>query len=673
MFLPLLVSLIACDNSGNKGNGQPDLARTMSGQSCTPKRSECVTLTLLRVCPSDGSQWLAVQCNAGETCQNGACVAPTPGPAKICEPGETRCATVANMPDEVQVCNAAGTAFEKKESCPASSKCIGKGLCEGRCVVGSSTCLDPYTLATCSATGNQVDATRCADGETCVATQTDPFPTAACKPSDCTPGECQFLCGNQVDANADQERFVSECRETPQGRRWVAIACPSNEICAYRGSYCGGSEPDKKIDSIEIARDSTPYNAMCVPAPPANAVCTEGATNCDDTRTQLSTCVGGQWVTTACTTSAARPRLCAYHPSEGRDGCSDYECVLRADLMSYYGQSSYYSSPTYPYFSGFCTTTNEIRYCTSDLQLDTAQTCDGHCERVSQPPTSIAWIYPYGPYFNLPLTVINALLPNLNSASSGPGSCQANECTNGAKRCASKTASQTCVNGQWGPTTACTNCVQFYDQSTDLDTVLCSAATECIPGSTQCGSGATIAGLGDYTYFTGIRTCGPDGTFPATYTQCSVGACAQLVASGPGAFNGQATCLPQCVPNEIVCVNSESPNTSQTLSTLAGPPHGWPYQIKCTAQGRLSTSPADLVTCTSGQSCRRDVTGKSLGCVDCVGTQNEFGVPDERCSGSTPQTCTPSNTWPGSGTACGINSVCVVGNANEGAYCVEVN
>ena len=232
LWLPLLLSsLIACDNSGNKGNGQPDLAGTMSGQSCTPNRSECVTLTLLRVCPSDGSQWLAVQCNPGETCQNGACVAPTPGPAKICTPGETRCATVTNMPDEVQVCNADGTAFEKKESCPASSKCIGNGLCEGRCVVGSSTCIDPYTLGTCNATGNQIDAIRCATGDSCVTTQTDPFLTAACKPSDCTPGYCQYICGNQVDPNADQERFVSECRETPQGRRWVAIACPTNEGC----------------------------------------------------------------------------------------------------------------------------------------------------------------------------------------------------------------------------------------------------------------------------------------------------------------------------------------------------------------------------------------------------------------------------------------------------------
>ena len=62
-----------CDTTNTIVQGTPDMAGASPAPACTPNAKECVSSTLARVCPADGSGWLAVQCAFGETCSGGDC------------------------------------------------------------------------------------------------------------------------------------------------------------------------------------------------------------------------------------------------------------------------------------------------------------------------------------------------------------------------------------------------------------------------------------------------------------------------------------------------------------------------------------------------------------------------------------------------------------------------
>jgi hypothetical protein len=160
-------------DAGNGGEGG-----TASGESCTPGTKECVNDALARVCPSDGTGWLAQRCGVGKKCVQGDCVGDSNA---TCMPNTGSCvsATVGVR------CNDNSQGY-KQVTCPAGSVCTGAGLCVGTCgVVGGSVCADLHTVGAC--TGTTVTTTPCPSGQLCVTTQTTPYKTAACMPAACTP------------------------------------------------------------------------------------------------------------------------------------------------------------------------------------------------------------------------------------------------------------------------------------------------------------------------------------------------------------------------------------------------------------------------------------------------------------------------------------------------------
>ena len=212
--LGVLAITVAC-GGGDDSSGGPSspTASVLEGGTigCPAGAKECISDTLARVCPADGSAWLSLTCGAGQKCTNGDC---GPDPAATCSPVMDTCVNGAALR-----CKADGKGLEVVQ-CPANTACIGAGKCVGACEMGASSCKDTKTVSTCT-DGMQETLTTCGDGEYCVTTGTG---KAACKPSDCAPSACT-VCGNKVDANADQTKFVSQCRATPLGYKWEAVAC----------------------------------------------------------------------------------------------------------------------------------------------------------------------------------------------------------------------------------------------------------------------------------------------------------------------------------------------------------------------------------------------------------------------------------------------------------------
>lgn len=634
MTMALLV-LAACDNGANKNNSNPDLLGGVSNEACTPNRAECVTATLARVCPADGSGWLPLMCQGQDTCQNGICVAPTPGPAKICTPGEMKCEKgTSNTPDQSLKCNADGTAFDKT-ACPTSTACIGAGLCEGRCIVGSSTCVSATQIGTCNADGNSVNAVDCPTDQLCVQTATDPFPTAACKPAECTPSQtgCTLECGNRLDANADQTRYLSECRATSDGYKWVAIACPASTICDDTGGkYCGGLGKLRPGPGLS-------WDAACVPE---NPTCTNGATRCSDDRLSLETCQNGAWIASACNTSSTLSACLYLGPSKAV--CGDFSCADGHD--------------------GECATNSTIRLC-KDGFLQPATACDvGFCAAQAFGSSFPSVIYD--------IAQLQGIVP---------GFCTY-ECLNGDQRCSDGPYVEDCVNNVWVPGASCTNCRTVASTTNPMQRkALCGA--QCMPGAARCSGSVYIPKLGDiYTYDTKIEVCGSDGKYQAA-TTCTYGACYTLVPpTDLTVENGVAACLGQCTPGSTTCASQDGPAGAGTnlgvTGSWAGNVYGWDYALKCDANGRFSTVDTDTIDCDAGMGsgqttyCRKDNTGKSLGCKACVGSSlNNLGLKDTRCNNNGPQTCGTDDKWPSSTPVdCGVNYYCYSNTSYDSAMCI---
>lgn len=216
---------------------------------CTPNAKECVTDKLARICPEDGSGWLAVPCGEREVCdpERGECVFDLTD----CIPGEGVCTG-----DTMGLrCNTSGTGFEVV-TCPSGTQCVGAGQCAGRCVVGESYCLGTGAVTTC-ADGQSFTTVTCTGGTLCVATSET---TAACKPAECEPDPngCDYVCGNKADPSADQTKFVSFCNPTPQGYRWISFECPGLSTCDPAAGWCfGGFQAD-------CVQECTPGSQRCV-------------------------------------------------------------------------------------------------------------------------------------------------------------------------------------------------------------------------------------------------------------------------------------------------------------------------------------------------------------------------------------------------------------------------
>ena len=130
---------------------------------------------LARVCPSDGSGWLTVQCESGAECEAGECVKPP----VLCSILQDTC-----MGNVAYRCLPNGSGFEMV-TCPAGTTCEGRGNCKGACIGGESICLDTGTIATCKADGSGYTTTTCdvVNLSLCVQVANVPHSFAECRPA----------------------------------------------------------------------------------------------------------------------------------------------------------------------------------------------------------------------------------------------------------------------------------------------------------------------------------------------------------------------------------------------------------------------------------------------------------------------------------------------------------
>src|SRR5579859_1812624 len=178
LALACAVAFAACDTTNETkiiiadlSGSVPGDASTINPLACTPNAKECVTSSLARVCPADGTQWLAVQCAPGQKCAAGDCVVDQ----SLCVPGEGACTDAKHG----LRCMANGMGFAAVDCTTfAGTVCSGAGICQGACAVGSSVCADLTHVATCSDGAHQTVGAACDAGKLCVdTTTTADFPT----------------------------------------------------------------------------------------------------------------------------------------------------------------------------------------------------------------------------------------------------------------------------------------------------------------------------------------------------------------------------------------------------------------------------------------------------------------------------------------------------------------
>jgi hypothetical protein len=289
IVLGLTLLLAACTTNNITNVLSPDMAAPegsdLSVQGCPPNTKQCVDDTLARICPADGVSWLALPCEFGTVCQNGACVVDQA--TQPCDDSDNTCVSATQFLD----CNSNGMGFTMK-TCPASTTC-SEGQCAGSCVVGSSLCLDINTVSVCN-NGLTFTSTKCAAGETCAG--------GACQAATCQPGSCALVCGNKaVSGTSTDPGFISSCDVTALGHRWVTIACPSGKTCDPTIACAGNDDP-------------------CV------SECTAGAVRCNANGTGTQTCgANGKWGNVTLCNGAAS-KVCVTDANGQVLGCGDTIC-----------------------------------------------------------------------------------------------------------------------------------------------------------------------------------------------------------------------------------------------------------------------------------------------------------------------------------------------------------
>lgn len=629
------ISIAACGSDGenvtNQFFGNPEGGASEGGGGvgvgpCPANAKECVSDVLARTCPADGSSWLAVPCRAGEKCASGACA---PDPNAACTPVEDTCTSATTA----LRCRANRQGFEVV-TCPAGTACSGPGLCAGACVVGSSACVGLGAVATC-ADGNSFTTSGCAAGELCVTVSDNGAnPRAACKPAACTPrvDGCNTVCGNKTNAAADQTKAVSECVETPEGFKWIALTCPPPTTCDPAGAGCAGGR-----------------QAGC------RSDCTPGEQRCVADRSGHQTCdANGKWgatITPCNPTATATGLVCMEKPD-------DPTKVVCGDPLCARGEA------------GTCTADGKLRPCGPDGRVAAAAaatTCtSGLCFATGDPP-------------------IGGL---------APGRCIV-QCAAGDERCVADgaTSYQTCANGLWSEPVACsgtTKCFDFRNAAGRPARVCgecipathdcvgdsirtCSASgvwgaaaacalgrcvdvgrdsiclAECVPGATVCVGGPKT-GVGRFAGTEASAACTANGLLPANPCPGGAGCCAGTTTCRKSA-TGVATGCVECVGPNIVGGNERALVDSRCRALAGGP--GSEGTQACAA---TNTWPTAVAACGAGTSC--SVTGDQDVCGNCLG-----GLCSQaRLSSQFGETCQTEGQ--GIPIQCGITSDCCSDRCN---------
>lgn len=613
----------ACgDDETSTGGGGPSLTTFEGGAiGCPAGTKECISDSLARVCPSDGSAWLSLSCRDDEKCVEGACVAQ----ASTCSSIMDTCVgnTALKCKD--------GRGFEPLP-CPAGTQCIGAGKCTGACEVGASACSGTTTLTTCT-DGLQQTSTACPVGTYCVSTGTA---KAECKVGDCSPGTCD-ACGNKVDPTADQTKFISQCKPTPLGYKWQAVGCTTGASCNPKG---GGS----------CAGPYSTNHAACTSA------CVPGATRCSATLNGIQTCnANGQWeaAVTACNpvpasysfvcmTDLTKPNsvicgdpLCA----NGEGQCQENGQILRC------GPDRKVGAVAEACATGTCTGTGQtFGGRVAGNCLATCQAGDERCVTGG----GISYQQCNAGTWGAPQTCATGTCYGYTSTLGRPARLCNAVCNPGTHRCsdaggsAGTTHVQTCdAAGQWGAAAACA----FGTCQASNSDFICLA--QCIPGSTVCmGSAAT--GVGQFAGTDSSGICTAEGRLPA-----------------PTACDGTKVCRKNYSGIPLGCLECVGTNhggnavgqADSRCTDPSGAPGGVAAFEYCQAN---DTWPAAPVQCPGATTCT--LTTSSCGNCSLYNTTtgtNQFGVCSESRARSISGNAYGCSIYGfGSPTSCGLAADC---------------
>jgi len=596
----VLAALSGCTTNntyvvGDDGGMTRDAAGT-----CTASAKECVTSRVARICAADGTGWVSQQCDPGFVCSNGDC---TPDPNAACNPGEGVCVDATHA----LRCNANGMGFAAV-TCPSGTNCAGPGVCQGSCVVGSSMCLDPNTVATCN-DGKVFSTSSCMRGTTaCVQTGTTPYPTAACQPAECLPDPngCDQVCGNKTaGASNTDPGYVSFCQQTAAGYKWAALQCPSPTTCDPTGTACTGLGLGRMAT---CASQCVPGAVRCAPSGLATQTCGTNGTwnppmNCTATATgTIQVCVPGTGGNPVCgdPVCGAAPGACeadGFHPcvngkvSSTKMACTTGTCIASGPSIANYTPGSCQSE---------CQTGDQrcsgpvatsFQTCVNGLWSAKSMTCStGTCQQFADSAGA-------------PRTVCGVCVPGMHRCTNGTGTAVA-----------SGTDIETCdMTGQWGTHAACTlgSCLQINPNGDS------ACVAQCIPGAILC-AGAQKVPVSNPQHPGSLAqvTCTANGTIPAAPTA------AQCAGATPPA---------SCCPGTTSCRKGPGGQPVQSTNTLAA-----------------------CVECVG----------------DMIAGGNEVGLVDTRCpSGTTIEQCQSNNTWPTVPTMCGTAMSCMPESGNLQPSC----
>jgi hypothetical protein len=604
------------------------------GATCTAGQSECASTTLARHCV-DGREWQLQPCEAGQTCEAGACRF-NDGGVQACQPGARRCGSekiekVCDSdgsegleqdgedgeqclvdrcaPDPDASCDVGGRCLDNKTAlrCLGEASgfevvaCEGETYCEdGRCrgsvCALGSLCADPNQVVEC-VDGESLRNVQCDVNEACKQTRDE----AECVPKPCEPGVIR--CGDPRDPDVDDTKFYSQClpaNATESGLpEWVVGECTGLLSCDAVAAALG--EP--------CQQECTPGAQACVGYGPSGVV--DGWAECDD---------DGEWgPVESCNPGGGARRTCVTKPTLDASAlpvalCAEPVCAYVIENQDGKG--------------GACTG-GQLQACNEDGELEDPEDCEiGICRNT----TAIA-----------------------EEDGRVPARCDEEvECEEDEERCLFDVLLPTplfqrCENGIWSANLrTCDDdqdCRGFVDDE-GLRKKICGG--QCAPGEKRCN-------IDDE-----VEACDDDGEW-GNGESCDVGLCSTL---GGAVGTRDAGCVLECVPGERRC-------TGATVVASDGVSTGFAQQTECDDDGLLGVAE----DCDDDETCRVSSVGEHLGCVECVGADviggNEWGYEDTRCDPDALediQSCGDDNSWEDA-RGCDSDRVCHMVNGSSCGTC----
>jgi hypothetical protein len=674
------------DAGGGKTDGSTGKKDTGTAPACPANTKQCVSTTLARLCPADGSGWLSEPCGAGETCSGAGVCAGAAG----CTPNSQACAT----PKIAETCAADGSGYVTFP-CSANESCSG-GVCvagdsgtQQGCPPNTKQCVTSTVARVCPADGSAWLGVACAANQTCsngVCVSEDAG--TACPPGAqecvnsglarvcpmdgsgwlavqcaageaCTNGTCYF------EADAPCTPGVGGCLTTTTGlvcnaagTAYQPVTCPMNTTCsggACFGAVQVGSSQCTSLTTLATSNDGFTY---------VNTTCATG-TYCVQTGMTTAACLAGN-----CTpdlTGAGCNSVCGNKVDSTADQTMYYS-VCDQTVTGYQWVAVMCAAPqTCDPTGGVCGYNTPAPACTS-VCTPNATRCapDGSgvqtCTSAGVWGTGVACDPTMGLVCESTTTGAACGNPVCFAAATGAGTCTAaglfQPCNSSfvlepASSAVACPAGQTCeptgqtVPGVYQPGACTQTCVPGTTECSGSGIATCTAngvwgpPTACT-GTATCqqytnasGQSAAVCGAcvpgthqctalggGDAAANTAIETCDSTGNW-GTPAACVIGSCQST--------GTDFACLPNCVPGAMIC--------GGTGGTELG---------TCSSSGTAGT----FAPCPTGQSCRNDSNGNAIGCITCLGPDHGL-APDMECTtdrrgvpgNSAVDTCGPGDTW----------------------------